>query len=289
MNLSYSKMHGTGNDFIIIDLINKNYQIKCLNKLAKKLCERHFGVGGDGLICVLPCDEKNNDFKMRIFNTDGSEAEMCGNGIRCFAHFVKENNLTNKKRLKVETLAGVIKPEILEYNQGKSMVKVNMGKPLFKPQDIPVKIDQEKPSKLDFIEDYPLKIQEKKFNINCVSMGNPHSVIFDEDIENIDIKKWGSKIETHNIFPEKTNVEFIKIIDASEIEMKVWERGSGITLACGTGACASVVAGIKKGLLNKEVTVHLPGGDLNIKWPGNSNNVLMTGPAETVFTGETVI
>jgi len=278
MKLKFIKMHGTGNDFIMIN--GFNYQINNFSKVAKKVCDRHFSIGGDGLIIILPPENKENDYRMKIFNSDGSEAEMCGNGIRCFAHFLKNEQLTNKLEFRIETLAGIISPKIINTNNNKSQVKVNMGKPKFKAEEIPVNVD----GNLNYLKEYSLEIEEHQFNINCVSMGNPHSIIFVEEIDKYSLEKWGPLLENHSIFPEKTNVEFIKIIKEDEILMKVWERGSGITLACGTGATASVVAGIKNGLLGNKVLVHLPGGDLIIEWFGN--NAYMTGPAETVFTGE---
>ncbi len=282
MSVNFLKMQGIGNDFILINGID--HKIDNPNQTAKSLCKRHFGVGGDGLIIILPPENKENDYKMKIFNADGSEAEMCGNGIRCFAHYLRHKNLIKKKEIRVETLAGIITPKILKFNEQKCQVKVNMGKPRFKPELIPVKINQ----KPDFIENYFLKAGNKKFKINCVSMGNPHTIIFENNIKQINLTKWGPKIENHPLFPEKTNVEFIEIINSSEIKMRVWERGSGITLACGTGACASAVAGIKKGLLkNEKITVHLPGGNLKVNWSGD--NVIMTGPSKIVFKGKTKI
>lgn len=280
MSVNFLKMQGIGNDFILINGIN--YKIDNYNQTAKFLCDRHFGIGGDGLIIILPPESEKNNYKMRIFNADGSEAEMCGNGIRCFTHYLRQKKLSEDKKIRVETLAGIITPEILKYSETdqKCQVKVNMGKPKFKPELIPIKVEK----RTDFVEDYQLATENTKFKINCVSMGNPHTIIFEDDIEQIDLSKWGEKIENHSLFPEKTNVEFIEIINSTEIKMRVWERGSGITLACGTGACASAVAGIKKGLIDNDVTVHLPGGNLKIKW--NGNNVIMTGPSEIVFEGK---
>lgn len=282
MTISFTKMHGTGNDFILInDYQKKNIKSTSYNNLAKELCQRHFNVGADGMILVLPPEKSMADFKMRIFNSDGSEAEMCGNGIRCFSHFLHLERLTEKEKLKIETLAGIIKPEILEGKENKKQVKVNMGKPLFQPSEIPINIEDKKR-----IYNYPLSIDKREFKINCVSMGNPHTVIFGEDPTTLNISEVGKKIEQHELFPEKTNVEFIEIINSSEINMKVWERGSGITLACGTGACAAVAAGIKNGLLEKNVTVHLPGGDLQIQWASEEENIYMTGPSQFVYEGK---
>ncbi|MEJ6951034.1 diaminopimelate epimerase [Natronospora cellulosivora (SeqCode)] len=282
MTLNFTKMHGAGNDFIIINNLSKNqkgFNCNDLSYLAKKLCNRNYGIGGDGIILVLPADYKKNDYQMRIFNSDGSEAEMCGNGIRCFAHYIMEKNLSEKNKFTIETKAGIIKTEMISYQENKSQVKVNMGIPEFKAKNIPVLIEEE-----DFISNYSLKIDEEIYKLNFVSMGNPHTIIFFDDLDEISIKELGPRIETHKIFPQKTNVEFIEIKDRNEINMKVWERGAGETLACGTGACASVVAGIKNTLLNEEVLVHLAGGDLFIEWSGKE--VWMTGPAETVFEGK---
>lgn len=276
--INFIKMHGAGNDFIMVDSTDEEFL--SLNQLAESLCDRHFGIGGDGLILILNPEDNRNDYKMRMFNSNGSEAEMCGNGIRCFAHYLKKYKNSSKNIFRVETLSGIIKPEIIEYKKKTSLVKVNMGKPHFKPDEIPIKINE----KLDYIRDYKLKIMDKEFRINCVSMGNPHTIIFMDEVNNIPLKKWGEAIENHSAFPEKTNVEFIRIVGRNEIIMKVWERGSGITLACGTGASASVVAGIKNNYLDNEVLVHLPGGDLTITW-NQYDDVYMTGPSEIVFHG----
>lgn len=279
--IKFTKMQGTGNDFIMVNGF-KN-RIKKPFELCRKLCDRHFGIGGDGLIYVLPPENKNNDFKMRIFNSDGSEPEMCGNGIRCFAHFLYEQNIIKKTKIRVETLAGLITPDIIKNEDNYSQVRVNMGKPKFKPEDIPIIVEDER----NYIKNYTISVAGRNFDISCVSMGNPHTIIFVENMEKYDIEKWGSLIEKNKKFPEKTNVEFIEILNKSELNMKVWERGAGITLACGTGASAAVVAGIKNELLNNNVLVHLPGGDLEIEW--NGEDVFMTGPATTVFTGEIFI
>ncbi|MFW5992329.1 MAG: diaminopimelate epimerase [Halanaerobiaceae bacterium] len=280
MTYNFIKMQGTGNDFVMID--GRNRTITDHSGLAQKLCDRHFGIGADGLILILPAEDENNDFRMRIFNADGSEAEMCGNGIRCVTHFLRLQKMSSEKIFSIETKAGIIKPEIIDYNEKQSQVKVNMGSPAFVPEEIPVNIEMNTESVFNF----KLITQAEEFIINCVSMGNPHSIIFRKSLEDIQLTSWGKKIENHPLFPEKTNVEFVKIINEREIELKVWERGSGITLACGTGACASVVAGIKQGHLNQaeDISVHLPGGDLTVNWSGK--DVYMTGPATTVFKGE---
>lgn len=285
MALEFSKMHGTGNDFILINTYREEkIENTMYSKLATKLCRRHFSIGADGLILVLPPEKSSADYKMRIFNSDGSEAEMCGNGIRCFAHFLLREKITVKENLKIETLAGLIKPKILGGNKNKLQVKVNMGKPRFSPEDIPVKLSEKKR-----VKDHPLIINSQEFKINCVSMGNPHAIIFKNNLDSLNISDIGSQIENHELFPEKTNVEFIELINPGEVNMKVWERGSGITLACGTGACASVAAGIKNGLLEKEVIVHLQGGDLKIKWASEKSDIYMTGPSQFSYEGKVPI
>jgi len=286
VKIDFVKMHGTGNDFIMLNGIKYNLFNYDYKELALKLCNRHFSIGGDGLILVLPSEDKSNDFKMRIFNSDGSEAEMCGNGIRCFTHFLLEEELIFKKNLKVETLAGLILPELISFEGSKSKIKVNMGKPRFRAAEIPIAIDKMPlADNSRYIKDYDLDVEGEIFQINCVSMGNPHTIIFTDEPEKHELELWGRKIERHPFFPEKTNVEFVKVLARDEIMMKVWERGAGITLACGTGAAAAVVAGIKKGFLDREsrVFVHLPGGSLEIEW--QSQGVLMTGPSERVYTG----
>jgi len=279
-NIDFVKMHGTGNDFIMLNRLDDKISISL--KIARELCDRHTGIGGDGLIFILPAENKNNDYKMRIFNSDGSEAEMCGNGIRCFTHYLISENITDKKKLKIETKAGLIKPEIIKTEGNSSLVRVNMGRPQFEPDKIPALIK----SNINYIHDYKLNIDNNIFKINCVSMGNPHTIIFTNNIKDINLNKWGKKIENHPMFPEKTNVEFVEIYDNTRIKVRVWERGAGITLACGTGACATVASGIKNNLLDKKVTVHLPGGDLFIDWSGD--NIYMTGPARSIFKGKIV-
>ena len=277
-NLEFVKMHGAGNDFIMINCLKNKVSIS--GKLTKKLCNRHKGIGADGIISILPAENNNNDFKMRIFNSDGSEAEMCGNGIRCFAYYLYSQNITTQKKLNVETKAGIIKPEIKSDNNKNGLVRVNMGQPKFKAEQIPAIVKDD----TDYIQDYKLQVNGNTFTINCVSMGNPHSIIFNKKIDNLNLRKWGKKIENHPMFPEKTNVEFVQIYDRSNINIKVWERGAGITMACGTGACASVAAGIKNNLLDSRVKVSLPGGDLFIDW--SSEDIFMTGPAKIVFSGK---
>ena len=280
--MEFTKVHGTGNDFVLVDC--RHETIKDFSAAAKEMCQRHFGIGADGLLAVLSPKEVDNNYQMRIFNSDGSEAEMCGNGIRCFAHYLVNNNLTEKEELRIETKAGIIKPRIISTKESKSQVQVNIGQPRFKPKQVPINIEE---SDLDFVDNYKIEVSGKEFTISCVSMGNPHTVIFVDTLEEVKLRKWGPTLETADLFPENTNVEFIEVAASDRIKMKVWERGVGVTLACGTGACGAAVVGIKKGLLEKEVTVELPGGELLISWSGTKEApVKMTGPAETVFVGE---
>jgi diaminopimelate epimerase len=276
--VNFYKMEGLGNDFIVTHEIDEK-SIQPFKNHAVTLCNRRKGIGADGIIFVLPSERY--DFKMRIFNSDGSEPEMCGNGIRCFALYTKLLKLTTLNELTIETLAGVISTKILENGQ----VKVNMGKPFLNAPDIPVATGSGKVLMKE------LNIDGKVFKISAVSMGNPHAVInFDDEITDEQVLGYGPLIETHPFFPKKTNVEFIKVLSSNEIQMRVWERGCGETQACGTGACASVVSGIVNELHGKSVTVHLPGGDLLIEWTGNETDpVFMTGPARKSFEGRVEI
>jgi len=300
MKIPFTKMHGLGNDFILID--SRRRKFDDLHELSKTLCHRRFGVGADQMLLLF--DSRDADFMMRIFNADGDEVEMCGNGIRCLAKYIWERNLSDKKILSIETLGGIIRPE-----RSGDMVRVDMGEPVFEPEKIPVEIVQKSRVKSqksssppfnspltkggysevvkagrDGIIDYPLRIEDREFKITCVSMGNPHTVIFLENLSQFPVPYYGSLIENHFFFPKKTNVEFIEVLTPKEIKMRVWERGSGETMACGTGASAAVVASSIKGLTERDVTVHLIGGDLIIEWAGN-NHIYMTGPAVEVFEG----
>ena len=283
MKINFVKMHGLGNDFILIDCLSKPLgDSSFLSYLAKKLCNRNFGIGADGLILISP--SSNADLKMRIFNSDGSEAQMCGNGIRCFAKYAYKNKLVSKIMFTVETLAGTITPELTFKGKEISGIKVNMGTPKLRRKDIPM-IGEDIPT----VVDETLKINpEQAFKITCVSMGNPHCIIFVDDMQSIPTVEIGPKIENHPIFPEKTNVEFIQILNRKEINFRVWERGVGETLACGTGACAALVASVLNKKSERQAIIHLTGGDLDIEWMENGS-VFMTGPAESVFKGEMII
>ena len=280
MKIDFVKMHGLGNNFILIDSQNKSLgDSSFLSYLAKKLCDHNFGIGADGLILILPSPKA--DLRMKIFNSDGSEAQMCGNGIRCFTKYAYENKLVSKNKFTVETLAGIIIPELIISNNNILGIKVNMGTPKLRRREIPMN-GEDSPA----VVDETLKINpEQIFKITCVSMGNPHCITFVDDVQSIPVDEIGPKIENHPLFPEKTNVEFIQILNRKEINFRVWERGVGETLACGTGACAALVAAVLNKKTDREVTIHLPGGDLDIHW-ADDENIYMTGPAELVFKGE---
>ena len=272
----FTKMHGLGNDYVYINCFEQ--EIHEPSSLAKCLSDRHFGVGGDGIVLILPSSKC--DFKMRMFNQDGSEAEMCGNAIRCVGKFVYDNKMTDKTNVSIETLAGVKNLDLFTNNLGKVVdVKVDMGEPILDPKLIPVLSDNNR------CIDRTVFVGEKSFEITCVSMGNPHGVIFVDDVDNFPVAEIGMQLENHEIFPNKANIEFVEVLDQNKIKMRVWERGSGETLACGTGACACVVAGVLKGLCSRETKVLLRGGELLINW-NEDNHVYMTGSATKVFDGE---
>ncbi len=275
--LQFTKMHGLGNDYVYMDAINQ--KIENRSELAKFVSDRHFGIGSDGLILICPSEKA--DFKMQMFNQDGSEAEMCGNGIRCVGKFVYDKGLTKKETITVETLAG-IKTLVMTAKNGKiETARVDMGEPILEPEKIPV-ISNENP-----VKNLKLEVENKDFTFTCVSMGNPHAVTFiKEDVNKFDICKYGAKLEVNKAFPKKANIEFLNVIDDKTLNMRVWERGAGETLACGTGACAVTVSAILNGYTKRAITVHLLGGDLKIEWNKNDNHVYMTGPATTVFEGK---
>ena len=248
MKLDFVKLEGSGNDFILIDSRDKNLEGVSLSDLAVKLCDRHFGIGADGLLVISPSNKA--DIQMRIINSDGSEAEMCGNGIRCVAKYVHEKSDSKKELISVETAAGIILPSILEHRGKSAVVEVDMGTPVFMRSKIPMK---GKDSQKVLNED--LNVNGNVFKITCVSMGNPHCIIFVDDINKIQLGELGPKIENHEVFPQKTNVEFVQTLSQNEIVVKVWERGAGETLACGTGACATLAAGVLNNKLNKKETI----------------------------------
>ena len=266
-------MHGLGNDFVCLDRFFSTSDLD-YPKLARSLCHRQFGVGADGLIVILP--STTADARMRIFNSDGSEPEMCGNGIRCFAKYVYDIGYVPKEEMTVETLAGILTVK-LTVNKGEAqLITVDMGQPKLKPEEIPVKVEGRRAVR------EKLQVNGRTVLFTAVSMGNPHCVVFCPDFEDLDFATLGPALEKHPLFPQKTNVEFVRVDDPAELTVKVWERGVGPTLACGTGACASVVAAVLEEKCERQVTVHLPGGDLYIEWAPN-DHVFMTGPAVYVF------
>ena len=277
MTLEFSKYHGLGNDFILID--NRHSTQPLIDQeQALKICDRHFGIGADGVILALP-GENGSSYSMRIFNSDGSEPEMCGNGIRCLAQFITE--LEGKEEIgklyPIHTKAGVITPKI----EGNGQVRVDMGLPeLFAP-NIPTTLASEG----EKVINQPLSVLDKTWFVTCVSMGNPHCIVFVEDVEVIDLVKIGPEFEHHAVFPQRINTEFIQVVSKDYLKMRVWERGAGITLACGTGACASVVAAVLNQKSDRLCTVELPGGCLKIEWSNTDNHIYMTGPAQKVFSG----
>lgn len=275
--LKFTKMQGLGNDYVYMDCTKSEVPEDVIH-LAQFVSDRHFGVGSDGLILI--CASETCDFKMRMFNLDGSEAQMCGNGIRCVGKFVYDKGLTNKVDITVETLAGVKKLKLQVQEGEVTNVQVDMGEPILEPSRIPVI------AKTNPVTDLILQVEGREFKFTCVSMGNPHAITIVDNVKEFDVQKYGNKLEVDPHFPEKANIEFAKVIDRNTIEMRVWERGSGETMACGTGACATAVACYLNGLTNREVTVTLLGGDLKIKWDEEDNHIYMTGPAVTVFEGE---
>ena len=276
MNMKFTKMHGCGNDYVYVDCTNE--MIENPSEVSKYVSDRHFGIGSDGLILI--CSSETADFRMAMYNADGSEGAMCGNGIRCVAKYVYDKGLTDKKNISIETKSGIKELELTVEDGKVSLVKVNMGAPILKAKDIPVDVDTEK------CIDSDINVDGKDYKITCVSMGNPHAVTFiDEDVKTFPIEKIGPKFENHPMFPDRVNTEFVQVLNRHEVNMRVWERGSGETLACGTGTCATVVACVLNGLTDDEVTVHLLGGDLFIKYDRENDTVWMTGPAVIAFEG----
>lgn len=276
--MKFTKMHGCGNDYIYVDGTKEILTPQEKPEVVRCLSDRHFGIGGDGVIFINP--SKEADFEMEMYNMDGSRAEMCGNGIRCVAKFVYDKGLTDKTSISVIS-CGKIKYLTLSIENGKvSTVRVNMGSPILKAKDIPVISDKE-----EVIGD-EIEVAGETYKMTCVSMGNPHAVVFVDEVAGLPLEKIGPLFENHVRFPKRVNTEFVKVLDENTVEMRVWERGTGETLACGTGACATVVACVLNGLTKEQVTVKLLGGNLQIQWDRESNLVYMTGPATTVFEGE---
>ncbi len=278
MRIKFSKMHGLGNDFVVIDAISQ--KLRLTPEKIRFIADRHFGIGCDQILLVEIPESSSVDFRYRIFNADGSEVENCGNGARCFARFVRDRKLTGKKVIKVETAGGMIELNVQDDEQ----VSVNMGVPRLSPEQVP--FTGENKSAIARAVTYPLSVAGKTLQISVVSMGNPHAVQVVDNVKTADVETLGPLIENHVQFPARVNAGFMQIVSRDEINLRVYERGAGETLACGTGACAAVVAGRLRGLLNEKVKVNLPGGSLRIEWPDEAAPVIMTGPAEFVFHGQ---
>ena len=274
--MKFTKMQGLGNDYVYVNCFEE--KIENPKDLAIKLSNRHYGIGSDGLIMINP--SKVADCEMEMYNADGSRSEMCGNGIRCVGKYVYDYGLTDKTSIAVETLAGIKYLDFTIENGKVKFVKVDMGSPELVPANIPVVAEG------DTAIDTPILVDGEEYHMTCVSMGNPHTVVYVEDMQGLDIETIGPKFENHERFPKRVNAEFVKVLDRNTVEMRVWERGSGETLACGTGACAVAVASILNGYTENKVTVKLLGGDLLIEWDREANKVYMTGPAEVSFDGE---
>lgn len=273
MLLRFTKMHGLGNDFVVLDLITQRYRLRERDIL--RIADRHFGIGCDQILVVEHPQRPHVDFRYRIYNCDGSEVEQCGNGARCFAKFVSDKKLTGKSTIRVETKSGDIELELISNQQ----VRVNMGEPVLAPQDIPLLMDKQ-------AAHYQLQLPEQTVDLGAVSMGNPHCTLLVDDINTEQVATLGPIIESHPSFPERVNVGFMQVVDRQYVKLRVYERGAGETLACGSGACAAVVVGQLQGLLDEQVSVSLPGGQLSIEWRGLGHPVMMTGPATTVFEGQ---
>ena len=287
--MEFTKMHGIGNDYVYVNCFKE--KVKKPEELAQLVSDRHFGIGADGLILI--CPSKKADVRMRIFNADGSEAEMCGNGIRCVAKYTYEHKLAKARKpltvpgqprygasLKIETGNGVLTVGLLTDDKNKvQQVCVNMGQPVLTASEIPVKLPVKE------VIEQPMQFQNRAFVMTCVSMGNPHAVFFRKDMATFDVEKFGPVIENHGIFPQRTNAHFVQIDNPSEFTMRTWERGSGLTMACGTGACACCVAAVLTKRTERICTAHLPGGDLQLNWAEKDNRVYMTGPTVEVFEG----
>ncbi|MBQ6713759.1 MAG: diaminopimelate epimerase [Selenomonadales bacterium] len=278
MQFKFEKWNGLGNDFVIVN--GAEEVIENYSSAAAEVCDRHFGIGADGLVILLPCEQEGIDFEMRIFNSDGSEAEMCGNATRCIAKYIAANQLSDKKELHILTKAGIIIPALVDMSDGSIGVRVNMGKPRLTPSEIPVISETE-----EMIVAEPITAGEDTFRMTTVSMGNPHCVIFVDDIAKIALSEVGPKLETHERFPRKINVEFAEVLNRKQIRMRVWERGAGITLACGTGSCATIVAAVLNEKTERQAEIILDGGTLHLEWAEKDGNVYMTGPATKVFAG----
>ncbi|MHB0885418.1 MAG: diaminopimelate epimerase [Bacillota bacterium] len=278
--MRFVKLQGAGNDYLFINGFEVKIPEEELPELARRMSDRHFGAGADGIILILP--SKKADFRMRMFDADGTEGEMCGNGVRGFAKYVFDRKMSPSKNLAIETGAGLIKTEVIQEDHGRAVaVRVDMGRPRLARKEIPMSGGRPDERVLD----ETIEVAGQKMRFAAVSMGNPHAICFVEDIKSVDLPRVGPLIENHELFPRRTNVEFVQVVAPDELIMRVWERGSGITLACGTGASASVVAGALKGLTGRKAIVHVDGGELLVEW-GADDHVYLTGPSVEVFTGE---
>ncbi|HEY3700043.1 MAG TPA: diaminopimelate epimerase [Spongiibacteraceae bacterium] len=273
MLLRFTKMHGCGNDFVVLDLISQRFILK--DRHVRKLADRHFGIGCDQVLVIEAPGRPDVDFRYRVFNADGGEVEQCGNGARCFARYVRDKRLTGKDDIRVETKCGIIELQITRNKQ----VRVDMGTPILTPREIPFIAAERAVT-------YALEVNAQNYEIGAVSMGNPHAVLLVDDVNIAPVTTLGAQIEKHALFPQRVNVGFMQVLSSSEINLRVFERGVGETLACGTGACAAVVSGQLRGLLGQEVQVNVPGGSLSIEWRGEGRPVMMTGPASTVYEGQ---
>lgn len=276
MLLRFTKMHGLGNDFVVVDLITQRFSLQ--EKHIRKLADRHFGIGCDQVLVIETPQRPDVDFRYRIYNADGNEVEQCGNGARCFAKYVLDKKLTGKKRIRVETTAGIIELSLTDNRQ----VRVNMDKPELEPAAIPFQADARANS-------YTIEQDGQAYEVGAVSMGNPHMVLVVDNLARAPVAELGPLLESHPRFPNRVNVGFMEVVDRNEINLRVFERGVGETLACGSGACAAVVSGQLRGMLDQRVKVNLPGGSLSIEWRGEGHPVMMTGPATTVFEGQILI
>ena len=274
--MKFTKLHGCGNDYVYVNCFEET--VKNPEEAAKIVSDRHYGIGSDGLILICPSDKA--DFRMAMYNLDGSEGKMCGNGVRCIAKYVYDHHLTDKTRISLETLGGIKYLDLNIKNGKVETVVVDMGEPVLTPEDIPVAVSG------DQAVNIPLEVDGKVWYMTCISMGNPHAVVFVDNTKDLDLEKIGPKFEKHPIFPEQVNTEFVHVIDRHTVDMRVWERGSGETLACGTGACATAMACILNHMTDDEVLIHLLGGDLLIRYDRETNHIFMTGPAAEVFSGE---
>jgi diaminopimelate epimerase len=273
--MKFTKMHGIGNDYIYVDCLKETLENP--EAVARFVSDRHFGIGSDGLVLLLPAQSGAADFRMRMFNADGSEAEMCGNAIRCVGKLLFDKGISAKNPVRVETKAGVKTLWLTVENGSVRLARVDMGAPVLEPAQIPVAAASNK---------IQIEVGGKDYDVTCVSMGNPHAVMYMEDIDALEIEKIGPLFENHPVFPKRTNTEFVRVVDRNTLQMRVWERGAGETLACGTGACAALAASVLNGLCERKAALKLRGGDLFIEWSAEDNRVYMTGPATTVFEGE---